>query len=601
MTNVKWRFGLLAAFVVALFALFPQITVWTERGVEYNGVFASNDLDEPAYAAYLQALIDGRPRKNDPYSGRDDSAEHPQPESIFSIQFAAPYLVAIPARILGLNASQMFVSLLAIASFFTALAMFWLLAQITEDNRLAAIGTLVIMFGGALASGNGVIREFLGGTAYPFLPFLRRYIPAVAFPFFFAMFGFVWLALKSEIKRTKYLSSIAAGLCFGFLVFSYFYLWTTAAAFLFALTLIWLIIRPDNWKENLPFLIITDAIAFTFLLPYAYLLSKRAASTDAIQLLVLTHAPDLLRVPALVCYAALLILAFAVALKFTRIKAQSTVFLIAFAVVPFVVFNHQIITGRSLQPFHYEFYVVNYLVALTVVLTLTLFLKKIRQPKLYSAMLLVVGIAAVVWGYLEVKHTTKLLVSWNLERDEALPVSERLVELAKENETLFGKNAVTLNFDYIQADNQPTVAPNAVLWARHQHVFAGVGWEENKTRYYQLLYYSGRDADWLRQDFKNGDIEAYMALFGWDRFNATLSVNARPLTVGEVEEEVRRYDAFYKNYSFAQSVAPTLSFVVMPNDANLDLTNLLRWYELDAGEDFGKYKIYKVKLKSGNQ
>ncbi|MCY7374353.1 MAG: hypothetical protein LH472_00045 [Pyrinomonadaceae bacterium] len=598
--KIQWRFGFLAAFVVALFALFPQITVWTERGGDFNGVFASNDLDEPAYAAYLQALIDGRPRKNDPYSGRDETPENPQPESIFSIQFAAPYFVAIPARILGLNASQMFVGLLAIASFFTALAMFWLLAQMTEDNRLAAIGTLVIMFGGALASGNGVIREFLGGTAYPFLPFLRRYIPAVAFPFFFALFGFVWIALKSEIKRTKYVSSILAGLCFGFLVFSYFYLWTTAAAFLFALTIIWLVVRPENWKRNLPFLLLTDVIAFLFLLPYAYLLSNRAASTDAIQLLVFTHAPDLLRVPAIVCYVALLILALAIVLKFARIKQLSTIFLIAFAVVPFIVFNQQVITGRSLQPFHYEFYVVNYLVALSVVLTLTIFLKHIKLPKLYSTILLIVGISAVVWGYLEVKYTTKLLVYWNVERDEAMPISKRLVELAKENETLYGKNAVTLNLDYIQADNQPVVAPNAVLWARHQHVFAGVGWEENKTRYYQLLYYSGRDANRLRQDFKNGDIEAYMALFGWDRFNATLSVNARPLTVGEVEEEVRRYDAFYKNFSFAQAAAPTLSFVVVPKNGNWDLSNLERWYELDAGEDFGKFTLHKAKLKAAN-
>ncbi|MDQ2745796.1 MAG: hypothetical protein M3T96_00850, partial [Acidobacteriota bacterium] len=439
--TVQWRFGLLAAFVVALFALFPQITVWTERGADYRGVFASNDLDEPAYAAYLQALIDGRPRKNDPYSGRDATADNPQPESIFSIQFAAPYLVAIPARILGLNASQMFIGLLWLASFATALSVFWLLAQMTEDNRLAAIGTLVIMFGGALASGNGVIREFLGGAAYPFLPFLRRYIPAVAFPFFFALFGFVWLALKTDVRRTKYIAAVTAGLCFGFLVFSYFYLWTTAAAFLFALTLIWLAIRPADWKQNLRFLLLTDFIAALFLLPYAWLLSNRAASTDAVQLLVLTHTPDFFRVPALVCYASLLVLALAIALKYAQLKAQSTVFLIAFAVVPFIVFNQQIVTGRSLQPFHYEFYVVNYLVALTVTLTLFVFLKRIKQPKLFSAILLIIGMAAVAWGYLEVKYTTKLLVSWNLERDEAMPVAARLVALAKENDALYGKNA----------------------------------------------------------------------------------------------------------------------------------------------------------------
>lgn len=600
MTNVKWRFGILAGFVVALFGLYPQFALISERGDDWNGVFASNDLDEAAYASYLQALIDGRPRKNDPYSGRDETPENPQYESIFSIQFAAPYLAAIPARILGLNASQTFMAIFALASFFTALALFWLIVQITGDERFAAIGTLLILFGGALASGNGVINEFLGhGGAYPFLPFLRRYIPSVAFPFFFAMYGFVWLALKSEIKSTKYISAVLAGFSFAFLVFSYFYLWTTAAAFLFALTLLWLIIRPENWKKNLPFLLIADAIAFLSLLPYAYLLSKRAPDIDAVQLLVYTHAPDLLRFPAIVCYAALLLIGLAVVLKFTKLKELSTVFLVAFSVVPFMVFNQQIITGRSLQPFHYEFYVVNYITALVAVLTIFLFLNKLPKLKIYTVILLILGFTSILWGYFEVKYTTKLLLFWNIERDKAMPVTNRLAEIARENESL-GKRAVTLNYDYIQADSQPTVSPQAVLWARHQHVFAGVSWEENKERYYQLIYYAGRDADWLRENFRRGDIEAFMALFGWDRFNARLSVNARPLTKEEIEEEVQRYNAYYRNFSFKQASNPTLSFVVIPNEADIDLTNLKTWYDLGEGENFGEYTLYKLTLKPEN-
>jgi hypothetical protein len=92
-----------------------------------------------------------------------------------------------------------------------------------------------------------------------------------------------------------------------------------------------------------------------------------------------------------------------------------------------------------------------------------------------------------------------------------------------------------------------------------------------------------------------------MALFGWDRFNATLSVNARPLTVGEVEQEVRRFDAYYKNFSFEQASRPTLSFAVVPNNLNLDLSNLERWYELGAGENFGAYTLYKLHLKPINR
>lgn len=600
MVNVKWRFGILAGIVVALFGLYPQLALWNARGAEWNGTFASNDLDETAYAAYLQALIDGRPRKNDPYSGRDETVDAPQPESIFSIQFLPPSAISIPARLFGLDASKTFILLSIAASFFTALALFWLLAQITGDNRFAFVGTLIILFGGALAAGNGAINELLGrGAAYPFLPFLRRYIPAAAFPFFFAMFGFVWRGLKSEIKSTKYFSAAAAGLCFAVLVFSYFYLWTTAAAFLFALTLLWLILRPENWKQDIRFILLIDFICCLALVPYAVLLAQRAPATDSIQLLVLTHAPDLLRFPAIVCYVALLLTVLAVWRGSAALRQTSTIFLLAFALVPFLVFNQQTITGRSLQPFHYEYYVVNYITALVVVLVIFLFLKQVRAPKIYTSVLLVLGFAAVIWGYVEVKYTTRLLMFWNIEREAALPVTKRLAELAKENR-VEARKSVTLNFDYVQADNQTIVAPQAVLWARHQHVFAGVGWEENKERFYQLNYYADRDADWLRSDFKSGDIEAYMALFGWDRFNATLSVNSRPLTVGELEAEIARYDNYYKNFSLEQATNPTLSYVVAPNSMPSDFSNLRRWYELDAGENFGAYTLYKVELKTVN-
>lgn len=595
--KISWRFGIIAGFIVALFGLYPQFAVINERGGEWNGVFASNDLDEAAYAAYLQALIDGRPRKNDPYSGRDESPESPQFESIFSIQFAAPYLAAIPARVIGLNAPQAFIAIYALAAFFTALMLFWLIVQITGDERYASVGVLLVLFGGALASGNGVINEFLNsGAAYPFLPFLRRYIPAVAFPFFFGVFGFLWLALKSEVKTTKYISSVLAGLCFAFTVFSYFYLWTTAGAFLFLVTGFWLVIRPENWKRDLKYLLVADGVAFLALLPYAYLLSKRGPDIDAVQLLVLTHAPDLFRFPAVICYVALAVLAFSVWLGFTKLRSAGTIFLFAFSLVPLVVFNQQVLTGRSLQPFHYEFYVVNYITALVVVLTLYLFLKKLAARKIYAGLLLVLGLTGVIWGYFEVKYTTNLLLSWNVERDEALPVSKRLFELAAADGK-DGHTAVTLNYDYVQADNQSSLAPQAVLWARHQHVFAGVSWEENKKRYYQMTYYAGRDADWLRENFRRGDIEAYMALFGWDRFNARLSVNARPLTAPEIEEEVQRYKTFYENFGPDQAADPKLSFLVMPNRADIDLSNVQTWYDLGPGEDLGAFTLYRLSLK----
>src|ERR1051325_363719 len=100
-----WRFGFVAAVALTILALYPQFNLWYLTGKDWNGTYAYNDIDEVAYAAYLKALMDGRPRRNDPYTGRDDREGAPQQESLFSIQFLPPLVVAKVARTLGLSLS----------------------------------------------------------------------------------------------------------------------------------------------------------------------------------------------------------------------------------------------------------------------------------------------------------------------------------------------------------------------------------------------------------------------------------------------------------------------------------------------------------------
>jgi len=172
--TIRWRFGIVAGIFLAVFSLYPQMKMLYLRGDAWNGHYAYNDIDEVAYAAYIRALIDGRPRKNDPYTGRDDSPDTPQPESLFSIQFAAPYTIAVPARILGIGAPWAMTLGGAFAAFFAALALFWLIRIITEDDIVALAGTLVTLAGGALFAGEGAIGEITGWSyAYPYFPGFR--------------------------------------------------------------------------------------------------------------------------------------------------------------------------------------------------------------------------------------------------------------------------------------------------------------------------------------------------------------------------------------------------------------------------------------------
>ena len=596
--KLRWQFGIIAGIFLVIFTLYPQFKMLYLRGDDWQGHYAYNDIDEVAYASYVKALIDGRPRKNDPYTGRDDSPEHPQPESLFSIQFAAPYTLAIPARILGINAPWAMTLGGALAGFFAALACFWLVGKLTDDSLFAMAGTLVILAGGAIMAGEGAIGEITGWSyAYPYFPAFRRYIPAVPFAAFFAMIAFVWLLITSEDERKRIIYCVLASFCFAFTVFSYFYTWTTAAAWLGCVFILWLIVRPEGfWRDFKAFL----ALGFGCLLaliPYAILLSKRSHTMDDVQLLVNTHAPDFWRVPEYISFVVLIVLALGIALKKILIKERETLFALSFALVPIIVFNQQIITGRSLQPIHYQVFIGNYVAGLALVVAVGIILKKTDWAKSFAPKIVfsVVALLAVIWGFVECHYTVRILDDANIERDKSMPVAKRLTELAK-TETNPHKSVI-LPLSMIQGDDLPTVAPQSVLWARHQHVFAGVTWDENKERYYQYLYFQNVDEKQLANSIKKGDFVSMIALFGWGRHTDRLNSAYKPLTYGEIDEEARKMGAYLKNFNPRNSPETVLSYVVIPNDWQADFTNLDKWYQRDNGEICGDYLLYKVKLK----
>jgi hypothetical protein len=185
----RWIPGLIAGLILSLFALYPQFNLQRLRAAEFKGAFASCDLDEMAYAAFLQGLIDGRPRKSDPYTGRDSTTEDPQPESLFSIQFLPAYIAAIPARIFGLTASQMMPLISVLSALCTALALYWLMLSMTEDPLLSMAGTMIVIVGSAAVTGIGALNwVFRGRCCLPVLSLLTAADPKSCFPISLCIF-----------------------------------------------------------------------------------------------------------------------------------------------------------------------------------------------------------------------------------------------------------------------------------------------------------------------------------------------------------------------------------------------------------------------------
>lgn len=594
--TIRWRWGLIVALAMMLLSLFPQFHLWWERGSQWNGSQAFLYTDEPAYAAYVNALIDGRPRRNDPYSGRDDTSAAPLPESLFSIQFIPGYLVALPARALGLSAATAFILITPIIAFSTALALFWFLALITnEDHASAALVPFVLCLG-MLVCGNGVVRAFLGLQAtIGYLPFLRRYSPAVAFPCFLLFFALVWQLLTHPSRKRRPAYLIGAATTFTFCVYSYFFLWTAALAWLALVGCLWLLGRPDDWRNGVRRVAILTTLLCAASVPYAFLLSRRAQTMDAAQALVSTHRPDLWRATELMALLIIMGLVIAIFRRRVLLHDPRVLFTFAFALLPFVLYNQQIITGRSLQPMHYEQFVAPYTTLLALALTIVFLRRgKAEQRHFGAALLLILGLLCYVWGLGETWIATRRFAHLNIQYDEAYASNLRLRELAKPtlNDQENPREVVFANI-VRQGDNLPTTAPQALLWAPHMFVFSGVSAAENKERLFQFLYYSGLRAEDFTRHYQTHRFMEF-AIFGWGRANTKLTLDPKPISDEEIATEAKNYDDFVDNFDSRRATRPTLAYVLLDDNQPVDLSNLERWYTRDNGERIGRYLIYRV-------
>ncbi|HEX8632947.1 MAG TPA: hypothetical protein VF703_02205 [Pyrinomonadaceae bacterium] len=613
-TPLRWRWGWLAALALMSLSLFPQAHLCYKRGSDWHGSFAHFYSDEPAYAAYVNALIEGRPRLSDPYTGRDDSPDAPLAESLFSIQFAPPYLLSVPARALGLSASTMFILLMPLIAGASALAIFWVLSMLTRDERIAAAGVPFVLCLGILVAGQGLILNLMGQpTAYVFLPFLRRYVPGVPFAFFFFFCGFLWRALSAAARRTRLWSALAAGALFALMVYSYFYHWTTAAALLGCLVLLWLALRPDGWRRAVePFALISLS-AVVSLVPYFILLSRRAPTMDTVQALTYSRAPDLWRGVILLAALVLVALAYGVRKGWLNLRSPATLFNAALASCVLLVFNQQIVTGRSLQPMHYEQYIGNYVALLAAALAAGLLWQGRKTFKAAPAtsgettataatvsrliphrIWLPVALGALLWGAGETLIITRRGSAGNWLKDEWAEVALRLKERARREQP--EAHPVVFNPSVYRIDNLPTYAPLATVWAPHMFVFSTVSVAENKERFFKYLYYSGVAAEDFETIYRQQGF-IYYAIFGWERANPRLTVNYRPITQDEIDAEKNNYAAFYASFDRARAAAPTLAYVVAQVDQPFNFAPLDRWYERDAGERINRHIIYRVRLR----
>jgi hypothetical protein len=617
--RVRWRWGILVAVAMTLIALFPQIHFVVNRGHEWHGANAITHPDEVAYSAYVASLIRGNPRRYDPYTGREDQREGQRdgqqdgssPESLFSIQFVPAYAVALPSRWLGLSASTVFMILPALCAFASSLIIFWLLWLLTGDERFSAASVPIILGFGTLIAGQGIARHvpnlnyliplWISKSVSPpslyHLPFLRLYQPAVAFPLFFALCALVWLALTRASRQQSVVAATGAGLLFALLIFSYFYLWTAAAAWLACVCALWVTFRKSERKRAIIVFGLVSVVAAVALVPYFTMLSRRAATVDAAQALVFTHGPDFFRFPEIVSLLVLLMIGAGAWRRIFEWRDPLMLLAASFALSVLVVFNQQIITGRSLQPIHYQWFIANYCTLVALVLTVALWWRRsgtrLRFP---DRRLMLIAIAALVWAFAEVWLAASVSFDYNRGIDEGKPVADRLSQLAPVGGAPTAAPLV-LMADLKLADRLPTDAPEAVLWAPRMLVFPAVSEAENRERFWQQLYYLGYDEKKFWAALDHADWNFYVGMFPYYRLSPVVSGSNAPITPEEIRAQVVSYLDYARTFNRNRAATPSLSYLVVHADNPPEYANIDRWYQRDAGERVGSFILYRLKLR----
>ena len=601
--KTRWRFGLLAAVAVTLVAFAPQLYFNLSRGSHWNGAYAQTHGDESVYSSYLNSLIDGRPRRNNPYSGRDDSQEHPAAESYLSVQFLPPFLIATTARLVRISSTNAFMALTVTTAFVSALAVFWLLASILKDSRLAAIGVLVVLLA---SSANLIVEHLLGlGDSNNYLPFLRRYLPAAPFPILFIYCGLLLQMLTSTSKRVAAASVVSAGILFAVLVFSYFYDWTFAVVWTGCLAGIWLVVRPHERKRVVSLFLILAGLMIASVVPYLLLISRLGATTGEAHFMATSHKPDLFRLTELFGVLIIALIGFLIARGWVKSSEPTVVFALACAVTPFLLFNQQILTGRSLQPFHYEVFIGSYITMLAAFVIVILLWRSLTptRPAVARILLTVIACGAVLSGSAEATLMTRRQLTGNKIRDDVRPALLRLAQIARQTKggSLDTKSVVYAP-NFIVASSIPTTAPQPVLWAPYLFVFPDVTLVEDKERLASFLYY--KDVDFkninnFRLESLDNEQSYYLSsLIGRGRFNPRLSVNWQPIATDEVREALEYYRNFVAAFDRTKASSPLVSYLLVSADDPVKLSNFDQLYERDEGERVGNYILFRVHLKS---
>ncbi|OHA20365.1 MAG: hypothetical protein A2849_01145 [Candidatus Taylorbacteria bacterium RIFCSPHIGHO2_01_FULL_51_15] len=370
----KHQVALYGALLVGAIYIAPHLFFMASLGEAYRGIPMMRTSNEDFYLARVQEILDGHPGVGSPAFWEYKEGPPLSPP-------VGEFLYALPSLIFGISPTS---TLLSSRFFLPALLFFLvylLVRRLNEDedtfaSTLSAIaGGLLVTLGYDLVDYRAV-WSFLNQTASPvhFLVWSRPINPVLGAILLFSFF----LSLTSLVQGSPYRkwTIASASACFALMIGSYFFSWGIALSVITFLALTYLFLRKYRIVGDLSLIVLFTAILSS---PYWYA-TWRAAQSPWYEASVFRNGLFYTHYPLLNKFllAALLVFLLLALLEFLQkrrigmpwgIKTWHT-FSLAFLLGGLWVYSQQMVTGRTVWPYHF----VQYTIPLSmVVITVSLF------------------------------------------------------------------------------------------------------------------------------------------------------------------------------------------------------------------------------------
>ena len=385
--------AVILAIFVGLITILPLFLAKWSLGPDYQGVPFICSANEDVYLAKMQELAEGHWFSNSAYF-----YEYKKTPAV--VPFFGEFIYSLPTIVFRISVISTDILNKFLFPAILFLLVYWLILKLINSApqvgpKINAIaGALFITLGYDLIDLKNAWLMLSGqDVSTKILMWARPVNPISGAILMFLFFLLIW----SIINYSKSYLSIIAGIVLG-LMFGYIFSWSLSLMLCVSLAVVFLF--KKNYKifwRLLTVLFINFLITMPYLMnAWRLIMAKGDSALSTRNGMMFTHAPMVNKVILLLTIIFILSSLFAYYKKI-KINENWWWFCLSLLISGWVCFNQQIITGRTIWPYHF----VQYTIPISIVVGLVLFFRFIRPYYfyVYFAAINIIILASLIFSF----------------------------------------------------------------------------------------------------------------------------------------------------------------------------------------------------------